>query len=69
MSKLSYEELQRRYRNMYSRYRYWRYRNREIERQWRRRRKIKPVGSDAEVRADVPEDVETAGDELNDVFD
>lgn len=65
----SYEELQRKYRNMYSCCRYWRHRQCELERQWRRRRKIKPVRSDVGVEADVSEDVEIACSELNDLFE
>lgn len=64
----SYEELQRKYRNLAARCRYWRHRERELERQWRRRRKMRPVGSDVDIKAAVSEDVDIVGVELNDLF-
>lgn len=64
----SYEELLHRYKNLSARCRYWRHRTREIERMRRYRMRTKLV-VEAGVRADVSEDVEVAGDELNDVFE
>lgn len=68
MSKLSYEELQRRYRNLYKKYRYWRHRQRELER-IRRYRIRTSVSAEAGVEADVPEDVRVACSELDKIFD
>lgn len=67
MSKLSYEELLHRYKNLSARCRYWRHRQRELERMRRYRMRTKFV-VEAGVRADVPEDVEAACGELDDLF-
>lgn len=75
MSKLSYERLERKYRalqhrnrNLASRCRYWRHRQRELERMRRYRMRTKLVVEDG-VKADIPEDAEIACDELNEYFD
>lgn len=67
MSRLSYTELQRRHRNLYKKYRYWRYRQREIERMRRYRMGVKLVAEDG-VKSDIPEGEEIACRDLNEVF-